>query len=107
MSHNCITEEQSQFIQRQRAKRYKNEKILFVMESLDERSFSKFLKCLRQTNQKTVAKIVDDGGGLKCKLKLETLLVTNIYHNVFFKLLKLPYSSLFIEEVIMDRQSRD
>ena len=68
LSLNCITEEQSHFIQRQRSTQDKNAELLFVIESFDETKFSNFVKCLRQTNQKTVARIIENGGGLKNKL---------------------------------------
>ena len=70
LSLNCITQEQSRFIQRQHSTRYKNDELLNVMETVDETNFSKFVKCLRRTNQKTVAKIVECGGGSKYKLYL-------------------------------------
>src|SRR6218665_1669554 len=67
LSLNCITQEKIQFIQRQRSTRTKNDELLNVMKSLDETNFSNFVKCFRQTSQKTVAKIIQNGGGLKYK----------------------------------------
>ena len=68
LSLNCITEEQSHFIQRQRSTQDKNAELLYVIETFDETKFSNFVKCLRKTNQKTVARIIENGGGLKNKL---------------------------------------
>lgn len=65
LSLNCITEEQSQLIQQQRSERDKNDELLYVLESLDETQFLKFVQCLRRNNQKTVAKIIENGGGSK------------------------------------------
>ena len=39
--------------------------LLWVMKSFDVAKFSNFLKCLRQTNQKTVARTMENGGGLQ------------------------------------------
>lgn len=64
LSLNCITEERSRFIQRQRSKLGKNAELLKAMKNIDETTFSNFAKCLRQTNQKTVAAITENGGGL-------------------------------------------
>src|SRR5688572_33025325 len=63
LSLNCITEEQSHFIQRQRSTQDKNAELLYVMTSFDEKKFSNLFKCLRRTNQKTVARIMENGGG--------------------------------------------
>ena len=65
LSLNCITEEQSHFIQRQRLNRDKNDELLFIVESFDETKISTFVKCLRENNQKTVASIIENGGGIK------------------------------------------
>lgn len=64
LSLNCITEERSRFIQRQRSKLGKNAELLKAMKNIDETAFSNFAKCLRQINQKTVAAITENGGGL-------------------------------------------
>jgi len=69
---NCITEEQSYVIQRQRLNRDKNDELLHVMRSFDETMVSNFVKCLRQTNQRTVARVIESGGGLKYKLYLKS-----------------------------------
>ena len=66
---NCITDEQSHFIQRQRSTRDKNYELVYVLESFDETKFSSFVKCLRHNNQRTVAKIIENGGGLTYKPK--------------------------------------
>src|SRR6218665_1029829 len=63
LSFNCVTEEQCYFIQRQCSERKKNSVLLEIMRSLNERNFSNFVKCLRQTNQTEVATIVSKGGG--------------------------------------------
>ena len=63
LSHNCLTEEQSHFIHRQRSEREKNAELLKIMRSVDETKFSTFVRCLRQTNQTYVARIVANGGG--------------------------------------------
>lgn len=62
---NCITEEQSHFIKAQRSTRDKNDEILQIVRSFEETEFSDFVRCLRQTNQKMVARIAENGGGLK------------------------------------------
>src|SRR5688572_30317910 len=67
LSLNCITEEQSHFIQRQRLERDKNDELLYSVTPFEEEKWSHFVKCLRQTNQKTVARIIEKGGGLKDK----------------------------------------
>src|SRR6218665_1791372 len=72
---NCITEEQSHFIQRQRSTRDKNIELLKIVRSFDGKTFSMFLKCLRRTNQKAVARIIENGGGLDYKLNLTVLLL--------------------------------
>ena len=64
LSLNCITDEQSRFIQRQRSNRETNAELLYIMKSFDQIKFSNVIKCLRQTNQKTVARIIENGGGL-------------------------------------------
>lgn len=61
---NCITEEQSNFIRRQRTERNKNAELLRIARSFDQNKSSHFVRCLQQTNQKTVARILDYGGGL-------------------------------------------
>jgi len=63
LSLNCVKKEQIQFIQRQRSVQDKNVEILYVMETFDETEFSTFVNCLRLTNQKTVARILTNGGG--------------------------------------------
>lgn len=63
LSLNCITKEQSHFILRQRSKRNKNAELLKIVRSFDETKFKKFVKCLRQTNQTEVARVVESGGG--------------------------------------------
>lgn len=67
---NCITEEQSHFIQRKRSARDKNDELLNVVETFDETSYLNFVNCLRETNQKTLAKITENGGGLNHRLGL-------------------------------------
>lgn len=67
----CITQEQRHLIQRRSSTRYKNEKLLYVMESVDERNFSNFIKSFRHTNQKTVETIMENGGGLNYTLFLK------------------------------------
>ena len=79
LSLNCITEEQSHFIQSQRSTRDKNYKLLYIMDSCDETKFSTFVNCLRRKNQMTVAKIIENGGGIKFKFYLKTLLVPYLY----------------------------
>lgn len=70
VSLNCITADQSRFIQRQYSTRDKNDELLYVTRSFDEAKFLDFVRCLRQTNQKTVARFIDDGGSMKYKLIL-------------------------------------
>ena|SRR6218665_2074716 len=65
LSQNCITEEQSHLIQRHRSAQDKNDELLYVVEFFDETKFSNFVKCFRHINQKTVAKIIENGGGVK------------------------------------------
>jgi len=48
--------------------REKNEELLYVVKYIDKTEFSNFVKCLRHTNQKTVAKIVENGGGESANL---------------------------------------
>src|SRR6218665_2055552 len=71
LSLNCITNEQSHFIQSQCSTREKNYELLHVMDSCDETKFSTFVNCLRRKNQRTVAKIIENGGGIKFKLYLQ------------------------------------
>ena len=70
LSLNCITEEQCLVIQRQRSTREKNCKLMDVLKSFDETKLSTFVNCLRHTNQRTVAKIIENGGGLTFKFYL-------------------------------------
>ena len=79
LSLNCITDEQSQFIQRQRSTRDKNYKLLCIMQSLGDTKFSTFDNCLRRTNQRAVAKIIENGGGLTFKLYLKASLIPYLY----------------------------
>ena len=67
---NCLTYEQSQFIGRQRLNRDKNDELLYFIRSFSETKFLNFVKGLRQTNHKTVARIMDNGGGLQSKTLL-------------------------------------
>src|SRR6218665_3640284 len=60
---NCIKQDESHFILRQQSTLDRNEKLLYFLRSFDETKFSNFVKCLCQTNQKAVARIVDNGGG--------------------------------------------
>jgi len=60
---NCVTEEQRNFILKQCSNRNKNAELLRLVRSFDDTKFTKFVKCLRQTKQKTVARIVENGGG--------------------------------------------
>src|SRR6218665_3709510 len=82
LSLNCITEEQCHFIQRQRTTRNKKDTILHVMRSSDEKKIVEFVKCLREANQKTVAKSIENGGGLKYKHYLKTLLLPNFSQRI-------------------------
>jgi len=61
-SLNCIAEESSHFIRQQRS-RDKNAELLYIVKSFDETKFTTFVKCLRQTNQTEVARVVATGGG--------------------------------------------
>ena len=79
LSLNCITDERSHFIQSQRSKRDKNNALLYAVKSFDETKFSTFVNCLRRTNQRTVANIIENGGGITFKLYLRTLLVPYPY----------------------------
>lgn len=63
LSLNCITDEESQFIQRQSSTRDKNAELLRYLRSFDDKTSSNFVKCLRRTNQTEVAKLVENGGG--------------------------------------------
>ena len=87
LSNNCITTEQRHFIQLQRSMRDKNEKLLHIMASFDRKDFPNVVRCLRRTNQLTVAKITEIGGGLKQKLYLKTFLlqifITSYFANRF------------------------
>ena len=67
-SSDCITEKQRHFFQRQLSDYDKNTELSYILSSFDEAKFSNFVKCLKQTNQKTVAKIMENGGGLQFKL---------------------------------------
>src|SRR6218665_2446655 len=71
MSLNCITEEQSNFILKQCSNRNKNAELFRIVRSFDDTKFSNFVRCLRQTNQGTVARIVEHGGGLKYKYHMK------------------------------------
>lgn len=83
LSLNCLSEEQSHFIQRQRLSREKNAELLYVIKSFDEIHFANFVKCLRRTNQETVTRILENGGGLKYKIYVKHLLFQNLCHNVY------------------------
>jgi hypothetical protein len=61
-SLNCITGKKRHFIKRQNSTRDKNRELLYAVNSFDEKKFSDFAKCLRQTNQTEVAKIIVNGG---------------------------------------------
>src|SRR6218665_12001 len=74
LSLNCITEEQSHFIHRQSSTRDKNKELLKIMRCFDQRKFSNCIKCLRHTNQQKVARIIENGGGLKLTHYLTELL---------------------------------
>ena len=82
LSFNCITDAQSRLSQRQRSNlnvnktkresrfirgrypdRYKNTELLRTTRSFDVTKFSNFVTCLRQANQRTVARIMENGGG--------------------------------------------
>ena len=82
----CITEGQSHFIERQSSTRDKNAEILHLVRSLDDMQLSHFVRCLRQTNQKPVARILDNGEGLTSNV-MPTLLTSEIYltHNYYFR----------------------
>jgi len=62
-SLNCITVKQGNFIKRQRSDRHKNSELLSLLRSFDQTKSSTFVRCLRKHNQKTVAKIIENGGG--------------------------------------------
>lgn len=62
---NCITKKERQFILRQRSKRKKNVSLLHIMRSFDEAQFLAVVKYLREVNEKTLAKVIESGGGLK------------------------------------------
>src|SRR6218665_968294 len=64
MSLDCLTEQQGRLIKRLRLDRDKNVELLHALRPFDEKKRSKFIRCLRQTNQKTVAQVVGTGGGL-------------------------------------------
>src|SRR6218665_2742531 len=69
---NCVSGDQSHFIQRHRlisesstgTTRNKNYELLYVVESFDETNYSNFVHCLRHANQRTVASIIENGGGV-------------------------------------------
>src|SRR6218665_1256360 len=63
LSLNCVTEKQRDFIERQSSVRDKNAELLEIMRSYNLTQFSNLIKCLRQTNQTEVARIVSAGGG--------------------------------------------
>jgi|SRR6218665_111454 len=63
LSLNCVTEEQSCFIRRQRSHRNKNTELLHVVRSFDKTKSSNLVRCLRRTSQEIVAKIFEYGGG--------------------------------------------
>src|SRR6218665_1033043 len=89
LSLNCITEVQSQNIKRQCSKRDKNAELLSDMKSFDESTFPNFEKCLHKTNQKSVAKIFENGGGLQPK-SVRGLMINVIYF-IFILLDMHPY----------------
>lgn len=60
---NCIRENQGLFIQQQRSNGDKNSERLYTLRACDQTMFSDVVKYLRQNNQKTVARIVENGGG--------------------------------------------
>src|SRR6218665_1471468 len=57
------TKEKSHFIQGHHSVRYKNTELLCTMSSFDDTKFSNFVTFLRQANQRTVARIMENGGG--------------------------------------------
>ena len=61
----CITEKQKHLIQRHRLNEDKNAELLYAARTFDETKFSNFVKCLRRTKQNMVARITENGGGLK------------------------------------------
>ena len=63
LSRNCVTEEQSHFIQRQSSNRDKNAELLKIIRSFNETKLSSVIKCFRQTNQMEVGRILTNGGG--------------------------------------------
>ena len=83
LSLNCLTEEESQRIQRHRFNRHnKNYELIHILRTFDEIKFTNLVKCLRKTNQKTVARIIENGGGFKYKLyqKLQSFRPTVLLH---------------------------
>lgn len=70
LSLDCITEEQNHLIRQQHPNRDKISELLYVTESMDETKFSNFVRSLRRTSQMTVARIIENGGGLEYKLYL-------------------------------------
>src|SRR6218665_221217 len=86
LSLDCITKEQHHFIQRQRSKRYMNAELLYLMKSFDDTKSSNLLKCLRQSNHGTLARILENGGGLQYLMNLrasnwQNLLFITYDHN--------------------------
>jgi len=67
------TKEKSHFIQGYHSVRYKNTALLCTMRSLDVSKFSNFVTCLRKANQKTVARIMENGGGLQYVLYIKLI----------------------------------
>src|SRR6218665_2668926 len=65
LSFNGVTEGQSHLLKSLSSNRHKNTELLWAMKYFDVAKFSNFVKCLRQTNQKTVARIIENGGGLQ------------------------------------------
>src|SRR6218665_1422164 len=70
------TKEKSHFIQGHHSVRYKNTELLCTMRSFDVTKFLNCVTCLRQANQKTVARILENGGGSQYVLNLITLIFT-------------------------------
>lgn len=63
LSFNCVTKEKCHFIQRQCSNPNKNAEILYAVRPFDENKCTNLVKCFRQTNQRTVARIIENGGG--------------------------------------------
>lgn len=76
LSHNCITKEQSQRIEKERSKGRKNSELLHVVELFDKTKFSNFVKCLRRNNQETLTRILENGGGLNNTLCVKAYKLT-------------------------------